>query len=444
MLSASRDTIVALSTPPGVGAIAVVRVSGPGAFALARQRTQLPGDAPSPPHARARVAPWHDREGRLLDHPLLLAFHAPRSYTGEDLLELHLHGSPWLVERVLADLRTDAALAEPGEFTRRAVENGRMDLSQAEGVRALVEARGDLAHQWALHAVTGGQGRVVRAWRDRLLDLLARVEAELDFAEHDIPPASSARLSQELSLLRNDLQVWLDSWRVGRLAAGAQVVLAGLPNAGKSTLLNALARQERALVDAEPGTTRDAVGVEMDLDGLRITLWDTAGLRPSDSRVEALGVARARDLLDGADLVLALRAPGQTVPPELTGLPHVLHVRSMADLPGESESEASTDLKVSGLTGAGLEELRGAIRTHLCGEDWRTLDIVLTEARHLQLVQWGLAALDRAAEGLRTGLDRSLVAADLREAAEAVGDVVGGTDFDEVYAAIFSRFCVGK
>ena len=441
MLSAARDTIVALSTPPGVGAIAVVRVSGPRAFALARQRMR--GVAETLPHAQARVSAWHDREGRLLDRPLLLAFHAPRSYTGEDVLELHLHGSPWLVERVLMDLCADAALAEPGEFTRRAVENGRLDLSQAEGIRALVEARGEQAHQWALRAVTGEQGRQVRNWRGRLVDVLALVEAELDFSEHDIQEVSAQDLLRHLAPLQDELRRWLASWRVGRLAAGARVVLAGPPNAGKSTLFNALAGQERVLVDAEPGTTRDAVGVEMDLDDLHITLWDTAGLRGTDNRVEALGVEKARDMVGDADLVIALRAPGQWTLAELAELPHVVHVQSMADLDVPC-GEGPADVRVSALTGEGLAELRHAIRTRLCGEDWRALDFVLTEARHLQLVEWGLAALDRATDGLRARLDRSLVAADMREAIEAVGGVVGGTDLDEVYAAVFSRFCVGK
>jgi len=443
MLSASRDTIVALSTPPGVGAIAVVRISGARAFSLARQR--LGGDraTSSLPHAKASLRAWHDKQGRLLDHPLVLAFHGPRSYTGEDLLELHLHGSAWLVERVLADLRTDAALAEPGEFTRRAVENGRLDLSQAEGIRALVEARGDLAHQLALRAVSGDQGRRVRDWLGRLLDLLSLVEAELDFSEHDILTASKKELLDRATGLRDELGRWLASWRVGRLASGAHVVLAGPPNAGKSTLLNALAGQERVLVDAEPGTTRDAVGVELELDGLRITLWDTAGLRRADSRVERMGVEKARRLLEDADLIISLRAPGQRAAAELAGQPRVLCVHSMADLsphPGEDTDE----LRVSARSGEGLAALRQAIRGFLAGDEWQTMEIVLSEVRQLQLVEWGVECMTRAADALDSGLDRALVAADLREAAESVGGIVGGPDFDDVYAAVFSRFCVGK
>jgi tRNA modification GTPase len=443
MLSAARDTIVALSTPPGAGAIAVVRLSGPRAFSLARQRLGEANPAPTLSHARATRRAWHDKQGRLLDHPLILAFHAPRSYTGEDLVELHLHGSPWLVGRVLADLRADVALAEPGEFTRRAVENGRMDLSQAEGVRALVEARGELAHQLALRAVSGEQGRRVRAWLDRTLDLLSLVEAELDFGEHDILPVATGELLKRVSDLRGELNAWLGSWGIGRLASGAQVVLAGPPNAGKSTLLNALAGQERVLVDAEPGTTRDAVGVELELDGVHITLWDTAGLRVTESRVERMGVEKARGLLDEADLILSLRAPGQSRLAELEDRPNVLPVETMVDQAPARDANHGI-LGVSAWTGEGLSDLRLAVRSRLVGVDWQTLEIVLSEARHLQLVEWGAQALARAAEALSSGLDRSLVAADVREAAEAIGGIVGGPDFDDVYAAVFARFCVGK
>ncbi|MFA7331805.1 MAG: tRNA uridine-5-carboxymethylaminomethyl(34) synthesis GTPase MnmE [Candidatus Delongbacteria bacterium] len=445
MLSEARDTIVALSTPPGVGAVSIVRLSGPRALSLAQRRLESRGASDAVlPHARARRR-WLTRaDGRRLDQAVVLAFHAPHSYTGEDVVEFQLHGSPWLVEELLADLRQEAAVAEPGEFTRRAVEHGRLNLSQAEGVRALVEARSGLAHNLALRSLSGDAGRRVQVLLQELLDLLSLVEAELDFAEHEIDPTPVAVLRSRAGAAIERLEAWRASWRLGRLSHGAQVVLAGEPNAGKSTLMNALLEDSRVLVDEDPGTTRDAIAQELRLGDLSVTLWDTAGLRDSESRVERQGVARTRELLETADVILLLRAPHQSGIPELTERASCLPVLTKSDLANAETDRRPGELAVSALTSAGLTELKAALHQRLVTEDLHSLDLVLTEARHVQLVDLAAQCLRRFCAALAAGLDRPLAATDLREAAEAVGAIVGGADFDDLYPLIFSRFCVGK
>ncbi len=445
MLSEARDTIVALSTPPGVGAVAIVRLSGPRALSLAQSRLEPRGaDGTVLLHGRAQVRWLIRADGRRLDQALILAFHAPNSYTGEDVVEFHLHGSPWLVEELLADLRQEAAVAEPGEFTRRAVERGRLNLSQAEGVRALVEARSGLAHNLALRSLSGESGRRVQDLLQDLLDLLSLVEAELDFSEHEIEPTPVAELLSRAASALQRLESWRASWRLGRLSHGAQVVLVGEPNAGKSTLMNALLEDSRVLVDEEPGTTRDAIAQELRLGDLSITLWDTAGLRDTEGRVERQGVARTRELVEMADVILLLRAPNQPGIPELAQQESCLPVLSKADLVGAVADLRPGELAVSALSGVGLPELKAALHQRLVAEDWRSLDLVLTEARHVQLVDVATQCLRRFSAALEAELDRPLSAADLREAAEAVGAIVGGADFDDLYHLIFSRFCVGK
>lgn len=448
MLSETRDTIVALSTPPGMSGIAVVRLSGPRAFEICRTCLESSGhSAPIPlPHGRARLR-WLQRpDGRRLDQALVMAFHEPRSYTGEDVVEFHLHGSPWLVECLLDDLCLTAVPAEPGEFTRRAVENGRLDLSQAEGVRALTEARGELAHELALRSLSGETSRRVHGLLGELMDLLSVVEAELDFSEHEITITPRSFLLDRAEALDQQLATWRASWRIGRLSGGAQIVLAGLPNAGKSTLMNALLGSPRVLVDAEPGTTRDSVSHELPLGGLMTTLWDSAGIRDSAGRVEQLGVSRTRELLDSADLVLHLRAPGQPDLPELAAHRRRLLVHTMSDMLPQLPDSPSPGgaLFISATTGQGLPELRQAMLELLLEGTWRQQEIVLCELRQVQLVDRARGALGRFRDAVLAKLDPPLAAADLREATEALGAIVGGAEFDELYPLIFTRFCIGK
>lgn len=438
---AERETLVAMATPPGRGGVSIVRISGPQAFPIAASRLEK---GALPPHGSCRLSWLKGAHGQRLDRALVLVFHAPHSYTGEDVVEFHTHGAPYVVEQLLKDLLRECVAAQAGEFTRRAVENGRMRLDQAEGVRALGEASSGLAHQLALRALAGGTGDVVAELRARLLDLLAELEADLDFSEHEIETARPLDLLPLLTGMRQRLAGWMASWHTGRLTTGAQVVLAGAPNAGKSTLLNALLGQERALVDEAPGTTRDAIGVELRVDeDLSLTLWDTAGLRDGARGVEEKGLALTRQRLAQADLVLHLVAPGQTPMPDLVGDPRCLLVQTKMDLVDHQPTHAQ-DLCVSALRGWGLDRLRATLRQRLLNDGWQQLELIVSEVRHLDLLRQADAALARAQGELQQGQEFCLVAADVREAAQALGAITGAVDFDEIYPRIFARFCIGK
>ncbi len=435
-----RDTIVAVATPPGRGGLSVLRISGPQAFAVALSRITRRS---LPAHGCSRLVWLKDHDGQRLDQALLLVFHAPHSYTGEDVVEVHTHGAPFVVESVLKDLLRDCAAADPGEFTRRAVENGRMRLDQAEGVQALAEASSGLGHQLALRALAGGTGSVVEALRLQLLDVLSQLEADLDFSDHDIEAATAEALMPALAAMRERVAAWMASWHTGRLATGAQVVLVGAPNAGKSTLLNALAGQERALVDEGPGTTRDAIGVELRLDeALTITLWDTAGLHEGAHGVEKRGMALTRQRVAQADIILHLVAPEQCPLPEVAGDPRCLLVFTKADL--GAHALADQGVQLSAKSGLGLDELRTSLRKRLLDDHWQQLELVVSEARHLDLLRRADTALARAELALTASHDFTLAAADLRDAAQALGAITGAVDFDEIYPRIFARFCIGK
>ncbi|MCB1048165.1 MAG: tRNA uridine-5-carboxymethylaminomethyl(34) synthesis GTPase MnmE, partial [Calditrichaeota bacterium] len=371
---------------------------------------------------------------------LLLPFKGPESYTGEDVAEFHLHGSPWVVEQVLERLGRSCRAAEPGEFTRRALLNGKLDVAQAEGVRALIESRSRLAHRLASRALAGDTTRKVEELRGLLVDLLSRIEAELDFSHEEIDPAPAASLLAWLAPVQARLGRWLASYRIGRLAHGAEVVLAGAPNAGKSTLMNALLEEDRVIVAATPGTTRDAVSQDCHIGSLLVRLWDTAGLRETDDPVERDGIGRSERRMADADLVLYLSAPGDPPPWRLPADVPLLRVYSKADLSAAPAGE----LAVSATTGQGLAELRAAIEATLLGDPLDPEDLVVSQLRHRQLLERALEALGRAEEGLNTNLDRSLVATDLRDAAEALGAIHGGFDVEQVLDGIFAKFCIGK
>ncbi len=347
----AEDTIVAPATPLIPSAIGIVRLSGPTALSLAdRVFRSRRGEQPSrfPPRQLVFGEIRDPRDGELLDRALCVVFRAPHSYTGEDLVEFHCHGSPTGLRRILRLLsRLGARYAEPGEFTRRAFLNGKMDLTQAEAVALLVEAQTERAHKAGLLLLEGGLSQKVRRLRSQILDLLASLEVVIDYADEDVEELPSAEVQRSLEALIAEHEALLSSYREGRrLREGALVVLVGKPNVGKSSLLNQLAGEERALVTPIPGTTRDYIETWISVEGIPVRLVDTAGLRESADYVEQLGTQRTRKLLRGADLVLFLLDASQ--PPqkedfqiheEIASLPHLV-VLNKVDLGVHPEMEA--------------------------------------------------------------------------------------------------------
>ncbi|WP_439816648.1 tRNA uridine-5-carboxymethylaminomethyl(34) synthesis GTPase MnmE [Zavarzinia sp. CC-PAN008] len=423
-----NDTIFALATAPGRSGIAVIRVSGPQALEIAHR---LGGARPLPRHASLR--PLRDPvTGEVIDRGLVLAFPGPASFTGEDVVEFHVHGGR-AITHALAEILSALGLrpAERGEFTRRAVLAGRMDLVEAEGLADLVEAETLAQRRQALRQMDGALGALYDDWRRRLVMARARVEALIDFADEGIDDAELVPVWADVADLRQQLAVHLADGRRGeRVREGFRVALVGAPNAGKSSLLNWFAGRDAAIVSSVPGTTRDLVEVVLDLGGYRVVLVDTAGLRETTDPVEREGVRRAEAAVSQADLVLHLVDGREPEPAE----PRGLVVRTKADLLPQPDGAISV------VSGQGLDALRDLVATGAAEGADAAGAPVITRLRHRQACADALAALDRA-----TGEDAlELKAEGLRSAAHAIGRITGAVDLEEVLDVIFREFCIGK
>lgn len=439
------ETIVALASGVGRAGIAVIRLSGPSVrFGL----ETIVGDVPQPRRAALRRLK-DPNSGEVIDEALVLFFPGPASFTGEDVAELQVHGGRAIISGVIAALTAlpGFRLAERGEFTRRAVANGRMDLTSAEGIASLVEAETGSQRRQALRQAGGALERAAMAWRQRLAALLALMEAEIDFPDEEDVPALFQSVRSGAGALLAEVETALRGARSGeRLREGAVMVIAGPPNAGKSTLLNALTQRDVAIVSPIPGTTRDALEVHLDLGGYPVTLIDTAGLRQTADVVEAIGVERARASLDRADLVIWLEADDARADPPVLPAP-LLRVFTKQDdrqyPPSQTHLPDGFELGLSARSGAGmsalLERLEQAARTAL--ESGETA--LVTRERHrreLETVTAHLATVQAADEATPV----EFVAEDLRLAVRAIGRLTGRVDIDEIYDVIFREFCIGK
>ncbi len=453
------DTIVALATPAGRSALALIRLSGKDCFEVAarviggftatpaRTATLAPFRYPTPTHPQA--------EPELIDRGLYTAFPGPHSYTGEDMVELSCHGGLLTPSRLLAAL--EAAGARPaarGEFTRRAVLNGKLDLIQAEAVGDLIDAEAGAQGRAALLQLEGGLSRRIEDLRRELIEVMALLSYDIDFPEEDDGPVGRKDVAQRLDGLAVRIERLLATAPEGeRLREGALVVLAGKPNAGKSSLFNALLGRERALVTEEAGTTRDAIEAETEFLGWPVRLVDTAGLRPDPERIEAMGIEMARRYLGAADLVILLVEAGRDVDSEELALlqdsdiPTVL-VRSKADALAREPSDRPDDFDgtaVSAYTGLGLDSLRESVaRTVFHGRtSLADLEPMLTRERHRTALEESRLALSDAAEQLASG-DALLVSHHVQQAVSALDNLIGIVDIEEVLDRVFASFCVGK
>ncbi len=438
------DTIFALSSGAPPAGVAILRISGPSAFAAGER---LGG--PLPAARRAALRHLVDAStGASIDEGLVLAFPKPASFTGEDVVELHVHGGRAVVAAVLAALgrMEGLRLAEPGEFTRRAFLAGRLDLTEVEGLSDLIAAETEEQRRQALRQARGETRRAVEGWMSTLLHARARIEAELDFSdEESVAGAFSAGVRAEIDVVRGALN---EALRGGgeRVRDGFTVIILGAPNAGKSSLLNALARRDAAIVAAEPGTTRDLVEVDIALDGLAVRLVDTAGIRDGAGPVEAEGIRRARTRAASSDLALWLWADPAWAGPDPSAVdgPPTLIVATKCDLI-DSEAERirdASDHRISVVTGAGLDGLLAHVAARLAASAGPAESRLVTRERHRRAMGDALSALNAAAAvPLPSG---EIVAEHLRQATDALGRITGTVDVEDVLDLVFREFCIGK
>ena len=407
------------------GAVSVLRLSGPGALEIT---AALAGGLPAPRHASLRPLRWR---GRVLDHALVTSFPGPNSFTGEDSAELALHGGRAVFAAVSEALvALGARPAEPGEFSRRAFLNGRMDLLEAEAMADLIAAETEAQRVQAVEGADALQ-KTCETWREALRQSMAQQEALIDFPDEDLPPDVEAGLVQRISGIHRAMRQLLDAAPAAeRLREGLEFVILGAPNAGKSTLLNALAGEEVAIVSDIPGTTRDAVGVRVDLGGVPVHLTDTAGLRETADFVEAEGVRRAQARAARADLIIAVAAPGEDFPAVPEGA-EVLFVRTKADLAGEG---------VSAKTGQGMDELRAGLAAAAARLTDTKGAATLARPRQIACVRDTAAALERAL----AEREPECRGEELRAAAHALARLTGVIGVEEILDAVFSGFCIGK
>ena len=461
-LDAAGDdaTIAAIATAvaPAAGSVAIVRLSGPRAEPIARQLFRAPGAQVWDSH---RVLYGHvldPASGERVDEALLLLMRAPRSFTREDVVEFHCHGGLVAVARVLElVLAAGARRAEPGEFSQRAFLHGRLDLTRAEAIGELISARSRRAAQLAMAGLDGGLQRRIGGLRERLLDQLAELEARVDF-EDDLPPLDGTAVVAELVAVRADLETLVVEARAAEpLRRGLRVAIVGRPNVGKSSLLNRLSRRERAIVTDLPGTTRDLLESEVVLQGVPLTLLDTAGIRETGDRVEALGIARSREALAGADAVLLLvdlaegwtvadRQLREQVPPEAA----LLVVGNKADRAGLAPGPLAPDgpgapaeVAISALTGAGEEALASALLAR-CGAAGSEGLVLALNRRQADLAAAAAAALAGSLEAAAAGLPWDFWTIDLRTATRHLGEITGEEITEAVLDRVFARFCIGK
>ncbi len=446
----SDDTIVAISTPTGRSGIGVVRLSGSDAESIGRQFLKLSGSLKP---RRAAVGQWRAPDGEVVDAVVVILFRAPHSYTGEDVLEISAHGNPLLLARIVGMVQSAGArIANPGEFTYRAVVHGKMDLIQAEAVRDFIEAQTELQARTAFRQISGAVSEKISPVKEALVELVAQLEAGIDFTEDEIDVPDSIAIAQRVEVIRSSLEELQETYSYGKLLrAGVRIVIAGKPNVGKSSLFNRLVASDRAIVTDVPGTTRDVVSEAGSLDGIPVEFLDTAGVRETADQVEQMGVSRTLNALTQADLALVVldgASPPNTederIRETVLSVPHLL-VANKADLGRSPDIEKIHPLWISAKTGEGLDALRGAIRNRLAEKSSQGLaESVITSARQNETVLRAVSALRAGEIALRGGTPQEMALLDFYAALSALNELTGETTTEDILGRIFSTFCIGK
>ena len=451
-----QDTIIAPSTPPGVSAIAVIRLSGIDAIQI------MNGVFRGKDLTKAKTHTLHfgviADGSRVIDEVVVALFKSPRSFTLEDSIEISTHGSPYVVREVINLLvRQGARLAGPGEFTRRAFLNGRFDLAQAEAVADLIHSDSEAAHQAAISQMRGGFSKDIGELREKLLHFASLIELELDFSEEDVEFANRQGLSDLINQLLAVINPLIDSFARGNaIKNGVPVVIVGKPNAGKSTLLNALLNEEKAIVSEIAGTTRDVIEDQINIEGVIFRFIDTAGLRETTDAIEAQGVARAHEQMSKAALIIYLFDLAEETPESIKNSLSALKKHQIPLLPiGNKKDKAAPDitavlegeegyLLISAKQKEHLDQLRHKLLESVHLDQLHSGDPIITNARHYETLTKAREALAAVDTGLESGLTEDLLAEDIRRAINYLGEITGEITNDEVLGSIFSKFCIGK
>jgi tRNA modification GTPase len=455
-----NDTIVALSTPPGRSGIGVVRISGSDSLKILR--TLLAAESYNPPPSVLSLKSLIDpNTGETLDEALVCFFKAPHSFTGEDVVELHCHGSPVLLRTIIdLILKLGARLADPGEFSLRAVMNGRLKLTEAEAIRDVIDAQTDKALRQATRQLKGEISNRLRPAKEELLEIIVRLESSLEFVEDDLPAVASQEIIESLQKLQQDLSRLRSTFGTGRLLRdGIRVALVGRPNVGKSSLFNSLVGHGRAIVTGIPGTTRDTVTESISMDGVPVLLIDTAGIRSSSDEIELIGVARSRREAADADLLVVVVDGSESLSDEdrlvLAEVSNVRHIFALnkSDLPTfstamfdrqQADPNSPAVVSVSAKIETGLESLRTAILQPFANGNAHSEGLLITNARHHDLLVRAIEAIASSEQLLDERASEEMVLVGLHNALRYLGEITGETTTEEILGQIFSTFCIGK
>lgn len=452
LLSQNEDTIVALATPPGIGAISIIRLSGPDSInAVSRIFSGKKPLIEAVTHT-VHYGKICDSNGELIDDVLVSVFRSPNSYTGEDSIEISTHGSPIVVQKIISLLLgNNIRLAEPGEFTKRAFLNGRLDLAQAEAVADIINSNTEASLRGARNQLDGLLSQKVDQLREMLVNTSSLIELELDFAEEDIEFMSIKEILSNVDKILSEIDLLLSSYSFGRIIKdGVNVALVGKPNVGKSSLLNYLLKEARAIVSEIPGTTRDIIREELTIDGILFRLFDTAGIRKSYDIIEIEGVNRSREVVQNADIVLFLNDStvgfSEDLYTELIGLTkadRILSVVNKIDIKGSSDTRF--DIGISAKTGEGINSLFDKMKLKAIGtKNYSEKSALVSNVRHYNSLQKAKSHLESAQKSIFDKLTGEFIAVDLRNAENALSEIIGKVTSDDILNNIFSKFCIGK
>lgn len=452
LLTQNEDTIVALATPAGVGAISVIRVSGPLSFSAADKifagKIKIADSASHTIH----YGKIYDSRGELIDDVLVSVFKAPNSYTGEDSIEISTHGSQLIVQKIIRVLiENGVRLAEPGEFTKRAFLNGRLDLAQAEAVADVINSRTEASLKGARNQLNGLLSQKIEALREMLINSSSLIELELDFAEENIEFVSLNEVKENIESIIEEIDRLLESYSFGKVIKdGVNVALVGVPNVGKSSLLNYILKESRAIVSEIPGTTRDIIREEVSIDGILFKLYDTAGIRFTEDIIEKEGVYRSRDAVRNSDIVIfindavngfSLELFNELL--ELTSENRIIKIANKIDL--KPDVNFSNDVKVSAKTGEGMDLLFKKLKIKALGtESYSEKTAIVTNLRHYNALLKAKEFLLNAVESINSKMTGEFIAVDLRNAESSLGEIIGKVTTDDILNNIFAKFCIGK